>query len=321
MVRRGVVPTTVLVVIAALVWCGNAYAVTLLWPETGQTVAAGGEVRLVEDFHLDTDPTDIPCEAEPSATVSVNRESVDEVRERETPVWTECGAVVVTGGWVAIGFDTRRIRAVAAPPIVIHEVGGCRYALTELEGHAELTGTVVRAAWAVGATARLTGNGSSTAPCKAGLRVTGDVELLGPQSNGFGQMPWGPAAPTCTEPELVEKLSERMTTATRLAKLGALFPSAASAPFKATGAGTLTVAWYVTVAKQISAHVAATSRVLVARATSRFSARGEKRVRVQPTARGERLLRSSSPISLGVYASFKSRGSAAIVVTSNRLRG
>jgi hypothetical protein len=262
----------------------------------------------------------IPCQATPPSTVVVNGQSVDEVRERGAPTWSECGSVAVTGGWVAIGFDERTMKAVAAPAVALTEPDGCIYKLGEIQGHEnELAGY---ASWTVNGSATLTGSppSSTEPPCAAELPLNGTVELFGLQDGGFGVIPWG-APPSSggegrrEEGEADEELSQRMVTATLLAKLGRLFPSAANASFNATGAGTLVVAWYAAARGGRSARARSACRVLVARGTTVFSSRGTKRVIVKPTRRGRLLLRHAPHVTLAVRASFTPRGSAAIVVS------
>jgi len=298
----------------------DARAATLIWPESRQPVPNGGEVRLWEDFHLDPGPMAIPCQATPPSTVVVNGQSVDEVRERGAPTWSECGPVAVTGGWVAVGFDERTMKAVAVPAVALTEPDGCTYKLGEIQGHEnELAGY---ASWTVSGSATLTGSLTSPAesPCAPELPLNGTVELFGPQAGGFGVIPWGtPLSPGGEggrkQVEADEELSQRMVTATRLAKLGRLFPSAANVSFNATGAGTLAVAWYAAARGGRSARARSPSRVLVARGTTVFSSRGTKRVIVKRTRRGRLLLRHTSHVTLAVRASFAPHGSAAVVVT------
>jgi hypothetical protein len=221
---------------------------------------------------------------------------------------------------VAIGFDAHRVRAVALPAIALGEPNGCSYQLNEIEGQATDTGLAGYAVWTVNGVAVLAPRSFATSPCAPELPVTGAVELMGPQALGYGVIPWGLGAPYCgetvskEEAGAAQELSQRMVTATRLAQLGQLSPSAADVPFRATGAGTLVVAWYAGGAR--SARAADTSRALVARATTVFSSSGTKLVRVTLTRRGRRLLRSF--VTLRLRASFKSHGSAAIVVTGTR---
>jgi hypothetical protein len=290
----------------------------LVWPTSRQPVTDGGEVQLWEDFHLDPAPMAIPCQATPYSTVVVNAQSVDEIREREAPTWFECGSVAVTGGWAAIGFDERSMRAVAFPAIMLGEPNGCSYKLDEIEGHEDAPARY--AWWTVNGAATLTGSPPSSAasPCAPELPLTGTVELMGPQAGGYGVIPWGLSAPPCGESEAVaaaKELSQRMVTATRLAKLGRLFPSVADAPFSATGAGTLVVTWYVAGGGGHSARADGASGELVARAATVFSSSGTKRVRADLTRRGRRLLRHSRHVMLGLRASFTPHGSTAIIVT------
>lgn len=317
--------TGVLAAVAPWAAGGDARAATLIWPESRQPVPNGGEVRLWEDFHLDPGPMAIPCNAGPPSTVVVNGQNVDEVRERGSPTWSECGSIAVSGSWVAIGFDERAMKAVAVPAIALSEPPGCTYALSEIEGHEnELVG---HASWTVSGSAALTGNPPSPAPssCAYELPLNGTVELFGPQSGGFGVLPWGsPPAPggesAGDEAQAGEDLSQRMVTATHLAKLGQLFPSIRNASFTATGAGKLVVAWYAAASPGHSARSATASPELVARGTTVFSSRGTKRVSVVPTRDGRHLLRNRRHVSLAVRASFKPRGSAAVVVTGTSSR-
>ncbi len=320
MVRRALLIAGVLVAGAPAAVGTDALAETLIWPESRQPVPNGSEVQLWEDFHLDPGPMAIPCNSTPPSTVVVNGQSVDEVRERVAPTWSECGAVAVTGGWVAIGFDERMMKAVAVPAVALTEPDGCTYELAEIQGHEnELAGY---ASWSVSGSATLTGSPPSSAEsaCAPELPLNGTVELFGPQSGGFGVIPWG-ASPSPggegarEDGEAAEELSRRMVTAARLAKLGRLFPSAANASFNATGAGTLVVAWYAAARGARSARERSASRVLVAHGTTVFSSSGKKRVIVKPTRRGRLLLRHARHVTLAVRASFTPHGSAAIVVT------
>ena len=312
MVRRGLVISAVLAAGVLSVAGVDAGAATLIWPESRQPVPNGGAVYLWEDFHLDPGPMAIPCQASPPSTVVVNGQEIDEAREREAPTWSECGSVTVTGGWVAIGFDQKRVKAVAVPAISLTEPDGCSYELSEVEGREnELVGF---ASWTVNGAATLIGGATSppAAPCSPDLPLTGSVELGGPQAGGVGVMPWGALASSeggQEEAQAAESLSKRMVTATRLAKLGQLFPSTATT-FTATSAGTLLVSWYA--AAGGSARASSAPGVLVARGTAVFSASGTKRLRVTPTPRGRRLLRHH--VTLAARASFKPHGSAAVVV-------
>jgi hypothetical protein len=320
MVRKTVIIAGVLVAGAPALVGADARAATLIWPESRQPVPSGGEVQLWEDFHLDPGPMAIPCQATPPSTVVVNGQRVDEVRERGAPTWAECGSVAVTGGWVAIGFDEHTMKAVAVPAITLTGPGRCTYELGEIEGHEnELAGY---ASWTVSGSATLTGSPPASAepPCAPELPLNGTVELLGPQAGGFGVIPWGTPSSSGGEGsrekgEAAKELSQRMVTATRLAKLGQLFPAATNASFNATAAGTLVVAWYAAGRGGRSARARSASPVLVARGTTVFSSRGTKRVIVTPTRRGRLLLRHAAHVTLAVRASFKPRGSAAVVVT------
>jgi hypothetical protein len=312
MVQKVVLSAVLLTVVA--VSAVGARGATLTWPESRQAVPNGGGVQLWEDFHLDPGPMAIPCQATPPSTVVVNGQSVDEVRQRGAPVWSECGSVAVTGGWVAIGFDEHVMKAVAVPSIALTQPDGCAYELGEIEGHEnELTGY---ASWTVSGSAALVGGSSSTAqpPCAPDLPLTGSVELGGPQAGGIGVIPWASGGEG-GEGEAAEQLSERMVTATRLAKLGRLFGSAAGSSFNATGAGTLSIAWYATVGGARAMRAGAASGVLVARGTAVFASRGTRRVIVTPTRRGRALLRHQHRLTLAVRASFKPHGASAIVVT------
>lgn len=320
MVRRALLIAGVLGTAALAAVGTDARAATLIWPESRQPVPNGGEVQLWEDFHLDPGPMAIPCQATPPSAVVVNGQSIDEVRERGAPTWAECGSVAVTGGWVAIGFDQRTMKAVAVPAVALTEPNGCAYELGEIQGHENELAAF--ASWTVSGSATLTGSppSSTESPCAPELPLNGTVELFGPQSGGFGVIPWG--APlswgvegTREEGEAAEELGQRMLAATRLAKLGQLFPSAANASFNATVAGTLVVAWYATAPGGRSPRARSAPRVLVARGTTVFSSRGTKRVAVKPTRRGRLLLRHASHVTLAVRASFTPRASAAIVVT------
>jgi hypothetical protein len=312
-------PATALA-LAAFASC--AHAATLIWPESRQPVPNGGEVGLWEDFHLDPGPMAIPCQATPPSTVVVNGQPVDEVRQQGTPTWSECGEVVVTGGWVAIGFTQPAMKAVAVPAITLAEPDGCRYELHEIEGHEnELVGF---ASWTVSGSATVAaGVPSSPATCATTLPLTGTVELMGPQSGGFGVMPWGsPEASGGEGGQAAEELGERMVTATRLANLGRLFPSGPAAKFSATRAGTLTVYWYAQSAATARRLARSAKRMLVARGTASFAGSGTRRVRVTPTALGRRLLRRHRHVALSMRASFAARGSDAVVVTgSSSTRG
>ncbi len=321
MVRNALLIAGVLVAGGSAAVGGDARAATLIWPESRQPIPNGGDVQLWEDFHLDAGPMAIPCQATPPSTVVVNGQSVDEVRELGAPTWSECGSVAVTGGWVAIGFDERAMKAVAVPAVALTEPDGCTYELDEIEGHEnELAGY---ASWTVSGSATLTGSPppSAEAPCAPELPLNGTVELFGPQAGGFGVIPWGappsPGGEGRPEEGAAEDLSQRMVTATRLAKLGRLFSSAANASFNATGAGTLAVAWYAAARGASSARARSASRVLVARGATVFSSRGTKRVIVTRTRRGQLLLRHAPHLTLTVRASFTPHGSAAVVVTGN----
>jgi hypothetical protein len=316
MVRKALLVAGLLVAGAPAVAGSDVRAATLIWPESRQPVPNGGEVQLWEDFHLDPGPMAIPCQATPPSTVVVNGQAVDEVRERGAPTWSECGSIAVTGGWVAIGFDERTMKAVAVPAVALTEPDGCKYELGEVEGHEnQLAGY---ASWTVSGSATLAGSPPSSAehPCSPELPLNGTVELGGPQAGGIGVIPWGaPPSPGREEGEAAEDLSQRMVTATRLAKLGRLFPSAPNASFNATGAGTLVVAWYAPAGGGRSARARSASRVLVARGTAVFSSRSTKRVIVRRTRRGRLLLAHAPHVTLAVRASFTPAGSAAIVIT------
>lgn len=299
----------------------DARAVLLVWPESRQPIAEGEEVQLWEDFRLDL-ASMTPCQATTASTVIVNAQSVDEVRERGTPRWSECGSVAVTGGWTAIGFDERSLRAIAVPAIALRERNGCAYALDEIEGHEnEMTGY---ASWAVRGVAKLTDNPPSSArsSCVSELSLTGAVELFGPWASGYGTIPWGPSTPPCgdsyEEVEAAKALSRRMATATQLAKLGQLSRSPTDAPFSANSAGTLAVAWYADGSGRATPADSA-SRMLVAHAVTLFSSSGTKRVSITPTRFGRHLLRYAGYVRLELQASFTPRGRAAIVVTGTRL--
>ena len=298
----------------------DAGGARLIWPESRQPIPNGAEVQLWEDFHLDPGEMAIPCQATPPSTVVVNGQSVDEVRQREAPTWSECGSVVVTGGWVAIGFDEHAMKAVAVPAVTLTEPDGCMYELGEIEGReSELAG---HASWTVSGSAMLAGSSPSSVepPCAPRLPLNGTVELFGPQSGGFGVIPWGATRSSGGEDgredvKAAEELSKRMVTATRLAKLGQLFPAATHASFDATGAGALVVSWYAAAGGARAAGAHSTSLVLVSRGRALFSSRGAKRVVVRPTRGGSSLLRHAHQLMLTVRASFTPHGKAAIVVT------
>jgi hypothetical protein len=313
MVRKTILIAGFLAVGVIQAWRADAGAATLLWPESGQPVA-GREVQLWEDFELEPFPLALPCQAEALSMVVVNGQTIDEVRELQAPAWSECGSVVVRGGWVAIGFDAHRIRAVAAPAIVLREPGGCSYELNEIEGQAGELDIAGAASWTVEGRATLNrGSSSSATWCASALPLTGGVELLGPQSGGEGIMPWGPDVPTCTEKEATEQLGQRMKTATRLSRLGRRFRSDTNLPFRATSPGTLDVTWYADAGDSVH-------HMLVARAMETFYSRGTKWVRPRLTSRGRLLLRSSRNVTLGMRASFRPHGSASIGVSLASIR-
>jgi len=316
MVRKALLIAGALLAGVAPVGAAVARGATLIWPESRQPVPNGGDVQLWEDFHLDPGPMAIPCQATPPSTVVVNAQSVDEVRQQGAPAWSECGSVAVTGGWVAIGFDEHVMKAVAVPAVALTQADGCSYELAEVEGREnELAGY---ASWTVSGSAALAGSPSPSTQgvCAPELPLTGTVELLGPQSGGFGVIPWGTsmAGVGGQEPPATAELNERMLTATRLARLGRLFPSVASRPFSAPGPGTLVITWYASTHRAHAAVVGA-HQVLVARGSAVFSAKGTRRVVVRPTRRGRALFHRAHRVTLATRASFTPHRGGAIVVT------
>ena len=159
---------------------------SLAWPESLQPIPNGSQVMVWESIPVGKGL--IPCQAQANATVLVNGATTDRV-SAEDAEWSECGSLVVTGGFTTVRLNVNELAATAKPAINVTEPTGCKYRVTQATGHRSAKRGAQRYA-----SYKATGEGTlikGGTRCKHAITVKFvQIAIAGPQSGGFGLVPW-----------------------------------------------------------------------------------------------------------------------------------